>query len=204
MEVVDRTKGRRPDRQPLTTSVIPRHTNLHAENDAMIDGPDIEVADAMLLVGIHRPMRFTEPKMRELWQEFRPRVKEVKGRASNSFISMRVYDHPVGAAPSPGSSFEQWAAVEVDAPVEVPDRMDVHRLTGGLYAVFTYRGPADAFGDAGRYIYRDWLPGSEFQLADREFFEVLGPSYRPDDPEASEAIWIPIQERGRTGSQTGA
>lgn len=170
----------------------------------MIDGPNIEVADGMALVGIHCPMSFTEPKMRELWQEFRPRVENVKGRASDSFISMRIYNEPVGAVPTPGSWFEQWAAVEVDATAEVPDGMDFHRLAGGRYAVFTYRGRADAFGGAARYIYGEWLPRSEYELADREFFEVLGPSYRPDDPEASETIWIPIQERGRLGDRNGA
>jgi AraC family transcriptional regulator len=72
-------------------------------------------------------------------------------------------------------------------------RMDSHTLEGGPYAVFTYRGRADAFASAARYIYGTWLPGSDYELADREFFEVLGPSYRPDDPEASERIWIPVR-----------
>ncbi|MDX1746735.1 MAG: hypothetical protein R3324_12415, partial [Halobacteriales archaeon] len=46
-----------------------------------------------------------------------------------------------------------------------------------------------------RSIYQEQLPDSPFELADREFFEVLPPSYRPDDPEATESIWIPIQEQ---------
>lgn len=162
----------------------------------MIDGPSIEILDGMTVVGIHRAMSFVEPKMRELWQAFRLRVDEVPDRPSDTFISMRIYDQPVGAGPSPGSRFEQWAAVEVDTEADVPDGLDSHRLVGGRYAVFTYRGRADAFGAAARYIYGEWLPGSDYELADREFFEVLGPSYRPDDPGATETIWIPIQERG--------
>lgn len=163
----------------------------------MIDGPSIEVFDGMTVVGIHRAMSFAEPRMRELWQSFRLRVEEVGVRSSDDFISMRVYDEPVGVAPAPGSRFEQWAAVQVDASSEAPTGMDSHTLAGGQYAVFTYRGRADAFGDAARYIYGEWLPRSDYELADREFFEVLGPSYRPDDPEASERIWIPIQPRGK-------
>lgn len=184
-------------------STVANQRNAHVEGYGMIDGPVIEVADGMALVGIHRPMSFTEPMMRELWQEFRARVKDVKGRTSDSFISMRIHDEPVGAVPAPGSKFEQWAAVEVDPSAEVPHGMHSHGLPGGLYAVFTYRGRADAFADAARHIYGNWLPRSEFELADREFFEVLGPSYRPDDPEASETIWIPIQERGRPGNRSG-
>jgi AraC family transcriptional regulator len=162
----------------------------------VIDGPRIEVIDGMTVVGIHRMMSFAEPSIRELWRAFRPRVEDVGRRASADFISLRIFDEPVGAAPSPGSRFQQWAAVEVSAPGEVPDGMDTHTLEGGPYAVFTYRGRADAFGGAARYIYQEWFPTSAYALADREHFEVLPPSYRPDDPEASETIWIPIRERG--------
>ena len=139
-------------------------------------------------------MSLAEPAMGALWRAFRPRVGEVGNRASDSFISMRVFEGPVGSAPDPGARFRQWAAVEVDGPGEVPDGMDAHTLAGGLYAVFTYRGRADAFEEAGRYIYGEWLPGSRYELADREFFEVLPSSYRPDDPEATETVWIPIRE----------
>lgn len=162
----------------------------------MIDGPNIEVVDRMTVVGIHRAMSLAEPRMRELWQAFRPRVGEVRHRSSDRFISMRIYQEPVGKAPTPGSRFEQWAAVEVDASTEVPDGMESHTLLGGRYAVFTYRGRADAFGGAAQFIYGQWLPGSGYELAAREYFEVLPRSYRPDDPEASETIWIPVQRRG--------
>ena len=161
----------------------------------MIGRARIETADAMTVVGIHRPMSFAEPSMRELWQTFRPRVEEVEHRVSGDFVSMRIYEEPVVAPPVPGSRFEQWAAVEVAAAVEIPDGMAAHRLEGGRYAVFRYRGRADEFGAAARYIYGDWLPASGYELADREFFEVLLSSYRPDDPEATETIWIPIEEQ---------
>lgn len=170
-------------------------TALSREN-LMIDGPSIEVVDRVTVVGIHRPMSFAAPSMRELWQAFRPRAGDVGNRASDDFVSMRIYDRPVGAAPRLESRFEQWAAVEVEAAGELPEGMDTHTLAGGHYAVFTYRGRADAFAGAARYIYGEWLPTSGYELADREFFEVLPPSYRPDDPDASETVWIPIQERG--------
>ncbi|HSG48158.1 MAG TPA: GyrI-like domain-containing protein, partial [Longimicrobiales bacterium] len=64
----------------------------------------------------------------------------------------------------------------------------------GLYAVFEHHGTADSFGRTAEYIFGHWLPESPYQLAPREFFEVLGPGYRPDDPEAVEDVWIPIRE----------
>lgn len=44
-----------------------------------------------------------------------------------------------------------------------------------------------------RYIFGTWLPASGYVLDDRPHFEVLGPGYRPDDPEAEEDIFIPIR-----------
>jgi AraC family transcriptional regulator len=159
----------------------------------MIDGPRIEVFPGMTVVGMHRAMSFVDPSIRELWQAFRPRVQEIEHRASGEFISMRIYHAPVEPTSLPTSRFEQWAAVEVDAPGELPVGMESHRVAGGRYAVFEFQGPADAFGGAARHIYGEWLPGSGYELANREFFEVLPPSYRPDDPQATETVWIPIR-----------
>lgn len=149
----------------------------------------------MMLVGLRRRMSFSEPSMRNLWQAFRPRVGEVKGRTSDTFVSMRIYEDPLGDVPVLDSRFEQWASVEVNEARELPRGMACHQVGRGQYAVFTYRGRADAFDGAARRIYGEWLPGSGYVLADREFFEVLGPSYRPDDSEACEEIWIPIRSR---------
>jgi AraC family transcriptional regulator len=140
-------------------------------------------------------MRFGAPAMRELWQAFGPRVAEVRNRSSQDFISMRIFDRPIGSGPTPDARFEQWAAVEVTEPGPVPDGMDSRTFVGGTYAVCTYRGRADAFERAARHLYGEWLPASGYALDDREFFEVLGPAYRPDDPHATERIWIPVRPR---------
>lgn len=169
----------------------------------MIEGPRIEMLGGMTVVGLHRRMSFSEPSMRELWQAFRPRVGEVKGRASEGFISMRIYESPLGDVPALDSPFQQWASVEVNEAGDLPGGMDSHEIGRGRYAVFTYRGRDDAFDRAARRIYGEWLPGSGYVLADREFFEVLGPSYRPDDPSASEEIWIPIRRARTRGDRAG-
>jgi AraC family transcriptional regulator len=87
------------------------------------------------------------------------------------------------------------AAVEVTHVEHVPEALDRHTVRRGLYAVFTHHGTADDFEETARFIFERWLPSSPYRLSPREFFEVLGPSYRPDDPAATEDIWIPIQVR---------
>lgn len=162
--------------------------------------PRIESVGEKKLVGMHRPMSFDggQVAMEEvgaLWRDFRSRISEVEARMGPDFISMRIYEEPLTSASSADSRFEHWAAVEVSELGDEVAGMARHSLAGGMYAVFIHRGPASAFADTARHIYGEWLPGSIYELDDREHFEVLGPSYRPDDPEATEEVWIPVRPR---------
>lgn len=147
----------------------------------------------MKLVGLHAAMSFREPAIRQLWQTLGPRVADITNRVGRNFISMRIYDPPLETAPLPDSQFVQWAAVEVSDFDRVPRALQTHVLSSGLYAVFTHHGTADSFDRTAELIFGQWLPSSQYELAPREFFEVLGPHYRPDDPEAREDVWIPVQ-----------
>lgn len=160
--------------------------------------PRIESGREKKLVGMRRPMsldggQMAMERVRALWRDFRYRVSEIEARVGSDFVSMRVYEEPLSSAPSPDASFEQWAAVEVSEFGDQLAGMARHTVSGGLYAVFIHRGPAKAFGETARFIYGEWLPRSDYELDHREHFEVLGPSYRPDDPEATEEVWIPVR-----------
>lgn len=157
-----------------------------------VQEPRIERVTNMKLVGMHAPMTFARPAMGALWRRFRPQASRIPHRASPDFASMRVYTHPPEGMPGLDATFEQWAAVEVTRFGDVPGSMDRHVVRGGLYAVFAYRGTPEAFADTARYIFRTWLPDSPYRLAPREHFEILPATYRPDDPQATEEIWIPV------------
>lgn len=157
--------------------------------------PRIVESGPRKLVGLSRVMTFGDPAMRELWQSFRTMLPSIPRRASEDFVSMRIFDPPPKESLRPDSRFEQWAAVEVDDFDGAPRSLKTHTVPGGSYAVFEYRGTAADFASTAELIYRHWLPSSPFELVPREFFEILGPDYRPDDPEATEDVWIPVQER---------
>jgi AraC family transcriptional regulator len=101
----------------------------------------------------------------------------------------------------PGHSFdrldletetETWAAVAVTAPSPLPGGVELLHLPGGLYAGFTFRGPASGFFSAAAYVFGEWLPASGYAADARPHYEVLGPGYRPDAEDAEEQVWIPI------------
>jgi AraC family transcriptional regulator len=72
--------------------------------------------------------------------------------------------------------------------------METFTLTGGLYAVFDYKGSSNDPGIF-QYIFGIWIPESNYLLDDRPHFEVLGEKYKNADPNSEEEIWIPIQQK---------
>ncbi len=158
--------------------------------------PTIQTSPAKILIGRRLRMSQANNRSRELWQSFRPVVPAIKNRIGENFYSVQIYDgHGYFAAFSPTREFERWATVEVSSVVDLPSALEILSLTGGLYAVFTYRGTPAEFGAFAQQIFGVWLPGSGYVLDDRPHFEILSPSYRADDPDAEEAIYIPVVAR---------
>ena len=152
--------------------------------------PELKELTPKTLAGMHVTMSLAANRTGELWQRFMPRRKEITNTVSTDLYSLAVYPWPVDFT-DPRREFEKWAAVEVTDPVTLPDGMEALTLTGGLYAVFHYKGSSADIGIF-QYIFGTWLPASQYRLDDRPHFEVLGLRYRNNDPESEEDIWIPV------------
>ncbi len=140
-------------------------------------------------------MSLSMNKTSELWQSFMPRRREVKNRSNSDFISMQVYDKNLNGLFSPNTLFKKWAVVEVSSYADIPDSLESYSLNGGKYVVFIHNGPASEFPKTMQYIFESWLPQSEYELDNREHFEILPEGYSPVDPKAREEVWIPIKQK---------
>ena len=134
-------------------------------------------------------------KTEELWRGFMPRRKEIRNGIGTSLYSLQLYDPSYFENFNPKNSFEKWATIEVTDFINVPEGMEPLTLTGGLYAVFLFKGAAREGSEAFQYIFEAWLPNSQFVLDDRPHFEILGEKYKNDDPDSEEEIWIPIKNK---------
>jgi AraC family transcriptional regulator len=157
--------------------------------------PTIETVAPKRLVGVHLRMSLEENRTAELWRSFMPRRGEVSNRVDSSFISMQVHDDFGANLFSPTTEFTKWAVVEVFTHGKIPDGMESCRLSGGQYAIFHHQGPASAAPQVFQHIFGVWLPSSEFELDDRERFELLPKNYSPVAPDAEEDIFIPIRPK---------
>lgn len=156
--------------------------------------PRIITADEKKLIGKRLVMSFADYKPSELWKSFMPRRKEISNNLSSDLIAMTVYQPAHFQNFSPANEFEKWAAAEVLNFDTIPSEMEIFTLSGGLYAVFGYKG-LNTDDSIYRYIYLEWIPNSDYELDDRPHFEILGDKYKNGDPESEEEIWIPIKRR---------
>ena len=153
----------------------------------------IETLTEKKLVGRRMTMSFSNNKTPELWRGFMPDRKKITNSVGTDLYSMQIYPASFYDNFNADAVFEKWAAVEVADFTAVPDTMEAFVLTGGLYAVFIYKGMASRGAEAFKYIFTTWLPASQYTLDDRPHFEILGEKYRNEDPGSEEEIWIPVK-----------
>jgi AraC family transcriptional regulator len=158
--------------------------------------PRIEKLSEKKLVGKRMKMSLDNNKTGELWRSFMPRRREIQNNLTSELISMQVYDQAVDFG-NFSQEFEKWAVIEVSDFESVPDGMETFVLTGGLYAVFLYKG-SSTDTRIFQTIFGEWLPNSSYLLDDRPHFELLGEKYKNADPNSEEEIWIPIKSRNKS------
>ncbi|MGC4129904.1 MAG: GyrI-like domain-containing protein [Bergeyella sp.] len=156
--------------------------------------PKIEILNEKKLVGKRLTMSFADYKAGELWKSFMPVRKEIANNLTDDLISMSVYNSTYFSDFKPTNEFEKWAVVEVSHFDNVPKEMETFVLSGGLYAVFNYKG-LNTDNSIFQYILGTWLPNSDYILDDRPHFEILGDKYKNNDPTSEEEIWTPIKPK---------
>lgn len=157
--------------------------------------PRIEFTNGKKLIGQRMQMSFARYTAADLWREFMPRLKEIENRTNSELISMVIYPENHFADFKPTNLFERWAATEVDSFDAIPSGMETFLIPAGWYAVFDYKGMASDPA-VFEYIFKSWLPASDFKLDNRPHFEVLDHRYRNNDASSEEQIWIPIKPKG--------
>jgi AraC family transcriptional regulator len=155
--------------------------------------PRIESVPEKKLVGTSVSMSLIDNKTFELFSSFMTNRKQVKNSLGTAIYEVMEYDAAHFKNFNPNKSFKKWATLEVGNFEAIPENMNTLVLESGLYAVFTYKGLAKDFSNLMQYVFTEWLPKSEYALANRPHFNVLGDKYIKDSPDSEEEVYIPIQ-----------
>lgn len=138
-------------------------------------------------------MSFSTNETAELWRSFMPRRKEIQHTVGLELFSIEVYPPSFFDSFNPDIPFEKWAAVEVSDLGQIPDCMTHFVSPPGEYAIFIHKGPASEGPKTYQYIFKEWLPHSEYALDHRPHFAVMGDKYKHNQPDSEEELWIPVR-----------
>lgn len=153
----------------------------------------IELIPIKKLAGKRIRTSLAKNETRKLWMSFMALRKNTRSLNKNLY-SIEIYHSSDDFKNfNPDTEFEKWAAVEVKNFTNIPEGLETLVIPAGLYAVFIHRGPSAMFHKTAEFIFNEWLPTSDYVLDDRPHFEVMDENYRPDDPEATEQVWIPVE-----------
>lgn len=143
-------------------------------------------------VGDSLTMSLEKDRTYELWSRFRPKVNLIENRINQNFISLQIYPSlDYFKAFDFSNLFKKFALVEVKDLSSNEFKQVIIKDT--LYAVFLHKGSSKEFPLTMNYILSDWLPNSQFKLADAPHFEILGDKYNRESPNSEEEVWIPIE-----------
>lgn len=156
----------------------------------------VEVAERKL-VGMKTETRLIDNQIPRLWQTFMPQRSTIKNGLLTGFFAVHERDSGVNFENfTPATLYTSWATIEVSDQEQIPEGMEARQLSGGLYAIFIHKGPAQNFKATMDFIYGQWLPNSAYEIDDRDQFEIMAEDYLgPNHPEAEEEVWVPIRLR---------
>jgi AraC family transcriptional regulator len=156
--------------------------------------PTIKIIEEKKLIGMSKPMSLTDNKTFQLFSTFMPRKKEISNAINSDVFDLRVYPKGYFLNFNPSTFFTKWVLAEVPNFENVPSGMETFTLAGGKYAVFTHKG-LSTDNSTFQYIFTEWLPNSDFVLADRPHFEILGAKTKLNDPNSEEEVWVPVKRK---------
>lgn len=154
--------------------------------------PGIVTMAQKILVGKHLSMSMAENKTGQLWQSFMPVRNTISNKTGTDLFSLQIYPPDYFLAFNPHTPFIKWAAAEVTGAANIPEGMEVLCVEEGLYAVFPHTGMGTEIFS---FIFSEWLPRSEYTLANRPHFELLGEKYKQGSADSEEEIWIPVEPK---------
>lgn len=126
----------------------------------------------------------------EQWMALRGRLQGSAWAAPAHWYAVNFYPQDYFSRFAPENPYDLACCVAADPMATKPDFLAEVVIPAGLYAVFTYQGLPSAAPF--EWILGSWLPASAYRLAHRPHFEKLPADYRPNNPEATEEIWLPI------------
>lgn len=170
---------------PVTRKPVSIYMKLNKEREAM--EPKIVTKSAYTVVGMLYRGKNENNEIAQMWGEFVPRIGEIKHRIGGQG------SYGVCSDVEEEGVFEYVAGMPVDRAEDIPAGMVCWEVPEQTYAVFPCT--LQTIGEAYKYAFESWLPGSGYQRASAPDFEHYDESFDPDVEGSQLYIYVPLKQR---------
>lgn len=162
--------------------------------------PKIIEKESFKVLGIQGDFTMENNTIPQMWDAFIPRMGEIKNRVNPEIC------YGICSSPGPETNYQEFTeqtifnelvCQEVADFNHIPAGMTTRTIPDGKYAVFTHKGPLSNLKHTYDYIYKNWLPDSQYKVSAPYDFELYDGRFNYMDQENSEIdIYVPIKEVG--------
>lgn len=140
---------------------------------------------ALTLVGMMMRVRPQGKVPGQLWDEFGPRMGEIKHVTGPDVAYGLTNNMDMGSG-----EFDYMAGMQVSRTDDIPDGMVSFNVPAQTYAVFPCTLPT--LREVFEHIYGAWLPASGYVRTSGPELELYDETFDPRDPAAVFEVYIPV------------
>jgi AraC family transcriptional regulator len=152
-----------------------------------LEPPRLENGKRLLIAGIGA--RYTcesSAGIPSQWQGFVPHLGHIPGQISRTAYGVCCNNDDAG-------NFDYVCGVEVKDFLRIPADWSRVRIPEQKYAVFAQRDHISTIRSTWNTIWNEWLPNSDYEVADATDFERYGEQFDSTTGMGGFEIWIPIK-----------
>lgn len=154
--------------------------------------PKIEKKEEFLVAGLKYHGQNAKGEISALWQEFNtlyPKVEKFAGGPCFGIccdVIMNQDNNDYGA-------FDYYAGSMIKPDSDTPEGMVTKSVPAGTWLIFVHKGKLDTLKNTYSYIYKQFMPDSEYEPSGIDV-EMYDGRFIPDSDESLFEIWIGIKE----------
>ena len=152
-----------------------------------LEPPRLQNGKRLLIAGIGA--RYTcesSASIPSQWQGFAPHLGHIPGQISRTAYGVCCHNDDAG-------NFDYVCGVEVKDFFRIPADWSRVRIPEQKYAVFAQRDHISTIRSTWNTIWNEWLPNSDYEVADAPDFERYGEPFDSATGMGGFEIWIPIK-----------
>ncbi|MEZ7890507.1 MAG: AraC family transcriptional regulator [Candidatus Wallbacteria bacterium] len=168
---------------------------LHISKGGVSMEPKIITKKAFKVIGIRKQTCLKNNIIPQMWNEFFPRVGEIKNREGIDYYGIcETNDIDTADLFNDETFFNELVCVAVKNFDHIPAGMVTKEIPEQKYAVFTHKGPLSTLRSTYDFIYKTYFPKSGHEIVRADDFELYDDRFTgPNEPNSEFDIYVPIK-----------